>query len=411
MRLLRFALSVACLGLVALRAEEDDKDNKGPVPEEIPDFSRLDEYIYVPKSTLSLGSRVFINGPKTTYGGQGAVPQDVGTLSSPTIPNVSRTYDDGTVQPDTRATSQSSGIGGSVSQPIPSDGRTNSWAYANNNQLLPNGDIAFHIYSGQVTDTGTYHTTGRPGAGVELLLDRDIGKIGKKIKLSFVAGFSLADIHSSVYANVATNETVVTDTYDLFGQVPPSAPFTSPSALSQTVLNSSGQPVTATGSTSTSQIANQVILIGNKPLTETTTTILATTQNRFFTEGAYYTLRAGPNLLFPITNHLKLTASIGPELLVSGTTYNVLEDLVVATGDKTLTQLYQRHTTRALPGFYADVDVRYDLTDTAGLYLGGLYESSGNYEQTVASGGTSEYSTKIDFQSQEGVKAGMTVRF
>src|SRR5580692_11665986 len=101
MRYLRLALCVACLPVAGLRAQQKDED-KGPVPEEIPNFNQLDEYIYVPKSTMSLGTRFFLRGPKTTYAGQGENPSaDNPVVSGDTattfVPNVSRTYIDGSV--------------------------------------------------------------------------------------------------------------------------------------------------------------------------------------------------------------------------------------------------------------------------------------------------------------------------
>jgi len=57
------------------------------------------------------------------------------------------------------------------------------------------------------------------------------------------------------------------------------------------------------------------------------------------------------------------------------------------------------------------VDVRYDVTESAGFYLGGLYQGSGGYSQSVASGPGTAYSTKIDFADQDGVKGGFTFRF
>jgi hypothetical protein len=404
MRFLLVALCVACVPFTG-RCAGDDQESKGPVPEEIPDFSRLDEYIYVPKSTLSLGTRLFLNGPKTTYSGQGLVPSDVGALASPTVPNVSRTYDDGNVQPDARTIPVDVGLGGNYSEPVPSDGRTNSWSYDNASQIQANGDIAFHAYSGEVTDPSLHGIDSKPSLGLELILDRDMGKIGKHLKWSVTAGLSIADIHSSTYANVATTLSTLTDTYDLFGQVAPAPPFTSPSAVSQSVINSSGT------SGNNTQEASQTILLGNRPLSETIVPTATTTVNRYFIEGAYYTFRVGPTLIVPMGQHFKLTASIGPDLIYSGSVYNVLEDLIYATGEPALTQLYQKQNTKLLPGYYADVNLRYDLTDTAGFYVGGLYEGSGSYSQAVSSGPGTAYETKIDFQSEEGVKGGLTIRF
>src|ERR1035437_8682972 len=122
MRLLRFALCVACLSFAGLRAA--DKDEEKQAPDEIPDFNQLDEYTYVPKSTLSLASRFFLNGPKTSYSGQGSIPSPADPGSDSTTANISRSYIDGIVNPDTRSLSVSNGIGEATSVPIASDGST-----------------------------------------------------------------------------------------------------------------------------------------------------------------------------------------------------------------------------------------------------------------------------------------------
>ncbi len=409
MRLLRFALCVACLSFAGLRAA--DKDEEKQAPDEIPDFNQLDEYTYVPKSTLSLASRFFLNGPKTSYSGQGSIPSPADPGSDSTTANISRSYIDGIVNPDTRSLSVSNGIGEVTSVPIASDGRTNSWAYENASQLLPNGDMTFHTFSGEVTDTSVHDTSGTPSLGLELLMDRDMGKLGKHMKWAVTVGFSLGDIHSSTYANVPTVLTTTTDEYDLFGQVPPAPPYASPNTISQAVLNSSGQLVSGTSSTSASQQADQTILLGNVPLSRTTVPTDVDTVNRYFIEGAYYTLRIGPTLIMPLGSHFKLSMSAGPDVIYSGSEFNVLENLVFETGEPPITQLYQKENTRIMPGYYVDVDVRYDLTESAGFYVGNIYQGGGGYSQSVPSGTGTSYSTRIDFSNQEGVKAGMTLRF
>ncbi len=51
-------------------------------------------------------------------------------------------------------------------------------------------------------------------------------------------------------------------------------------------------------------------------------------------------------------------------------------------------QLYQKENTKILPGYYVDVDLRYDFTETAGLYVGNIYQGGGSYSQSVPSGTT-----------------------
>jgi hypothetical protein len=415
MRLLLIALCIACLPVAGLRAADEEQK---PIPEEIPNFSQLDEYIYVPKSTLSLGTRFLLKGPKTTYGGQGTNPAPVnpGADNTVDVPNISRTYIDGTISPDQRTVTINAGLGGEQTVPIASDGRTNTWTYDNQSQLLNNGDMTFHTYSAEITDTSDHTVNGAPNIGLELILDHDMGKIGKKIKWSFTAGFSIADIHSSTFVNVPTTITTLTDTYDLFGQVPPNAPFASPTTISQSVIGAGGEVESGTTTTNATQSATQQILIGNKPLNRQYTYDVTDTINRYYTEGAYYTLRVGPTVTLPMGGHFRLNVSAGPDLIYLGSQLNVLEDLFIATGEDFQT-LYQKQNTKILPGYYVDVDLLYQLTDTAGFYLGGLYEGAGSFSQSVPSGtdpttgaGLS-YTSKLDFGGQEGFKGGMTVRF
>ena len=94
----RLALCLAILPLCALRADED----KPQAPEDIPDFSHLDEYIYVPRTTLNIGFRFILTGPKTTFWGTGVIPAPENSQDA-TTPNISRTYHDGNIQPDAPA--------------------------------------------------------------------------------------------------------------------------------------------------------------------------------------------------------------------------------------------------------------------------------------------------------------------
>jgi hypothetical protein len=415
MRYLLLFLCVVCLPVTGLRAADADEK---PVPEEIPNFSQLDEYIYVPKSTLSLGARFFLRGPKAAYQGQGIDPSPVnpGGPLTDNIPNISRTYIDGTISPDQRTVSINAGLGGEQQVPIAPDGRTNAWSYVNQSQILNNGDIAFHTYSSEVTDPSVHNVNGAPNAGVELILDRDMGKIGKNWKWSITAGFSIADIHASTYVSVPTSVTTQTDTYDLFGQVPPSAPYNSPNTITQNVFSASGTVESGTTTTTATQSVTQQILIGNVPISRVPTTVLTDTTNRYFTEGAYYTLRLGPMVTIPMGSHFKLNVSAGPDLIYAGSELNVLEDLFIATGED-FHQLYQKVNTKILPGYFVDVDLQYQLTDTAGFYLGGIYEGAGSFTQSVPSGTDTvtgaglSYSSKLDFGNQEGFKGGVTVRF
>jgi hypothetical protein len=71
-----------------------------------------------------------------------------------------------------------------------------------------------------------------------------------------------------------------------------------------------------------------------------------------------------------------------------------------------LTELYQKENTKILPGYYVDVDLQYELTDTAGFYVGGIYQGAGGYSQTVPSGtGTAYDTSKIDLATKRASRA------
>ncbi|HUR56666.1 MAG TPA: hypothetical protein VM029_03080, partial [Opitutaceae bacterium] len=69
MKQLRLALVV--FASAAGMALAQDEERRAP-PVEIPDFSNLDEYIYEPKSTVTLGMRR-LSGAKTSFSGQGRI--------------------------------------------------------------------------------------------------------------------------------------------------------------------------------------------------------------------------------------------------------------------------------------------------------------------------------------------------
>ena len=429
----RIVLVLAILSCCAVRADDSGAPPQQP-PEEIPDFSHLDEYIYVPKTTLNLGFRYIVSGPKTTFSGQGLIPapEDPG---SPNVANVSHTYHDGAVNPDRRTVTVDDGNGGTSTQAVPSDGKTNSWSYQNASQVTPDGNLAFHTYSALTADTLFHTTKGDANAGIELVATREMGKLGRHLQWNVTAGFSITDIRSALFANVPANITTVTDTYDLFGQIPPAPPFTSPGSASQNVVNSSGAIVTSgvtttttgttttTTSTNVTQSIDTTTLLGNIPISSVQSSSFSASgaKNRYSIEGAYYTFRAGPTVLWQIGNHFNLSLSAGVAILYSGTDYVVEEFFTPDTGNEII-ETFGKNNTHLLPGYYADLTLQYQLTDTAGFYVGALYEGAGSYKQSVSaldtisgeptlSASSSSYSTRINFDNQSGVRAGMTVKF
>ncbi len=403
MKQLRLALLLAApFALSALHAQEEQQQQARP-PTEIPDFSNLDEFIYEPKSIMTLGMRR-ISGAKTSFSGQGKIVAPETLLDPATVATTSRAYHDGFVGLNARTTSVDNGDGAVVTQPLPSDGKTNTWNIVDSSQINSDGFAAFHVYSAQVTDTDVHSKKGAAAFGMELAVAYDMGKIGKtKLGWTLFGGMSINDINNSTSANVRANVTTVTDYYDLFGQTVPSGSYTAPSTSTVTLTNADG--------TTTDTTIDSTILLGDHPLGRTTATASSATsvRNRWKVRGAYYTFRAGASVIMPLWKNFKVSLSAGPAFIYSGTTYSVVETFSPDTGTQ-ITDSGDDIITRGLPGYFVDANLLYDITDRAGLYLGGSFQSAGSYNQTINTDNAS-YSTKIDLTKQTGMSAGMTYRF
>ena len=424
MKLIRLALVLSAVVLCARAADDsEDKDKQQKAPTEIPDFSNLDEYIYQPKSTLNFGFR-YVTGIKAKFWGSGQIGAPE-ALPDPTAPDISRTYHDGTVQPDTRTGAVDNGNGTTTSVPIAPDGKTNSWSYDDSSQLTSSGFMQFHIYSAQITDNTVHDESGKDNLGLEVSEARDLRDFGKHWSLKLFAGFSTNDIQAAAMSPVQANITTVTATYDLFGQTPPAAPYSQSgsSSTAQSGSNSTGGSNTDINGATVNQTVSTTTLLGSAPLNTTTSSEVdsSTVVDHWKVHGAYATLRGGPMLVYKFNDHLHLDFGAGVALIYAGSTYQVSEVLMAPTGGEIIDTLTDT-TSRLLPAYYVEATLQYDLTDRTGFYFGASLQNAGGYTQTAVSNlgsaygdasgtGTGEYKTRVDFDNQEGIRSGLTFRF
>ncbi len=416
MKLLRLAL-VAFASTLGLAYAQDEERRAPPV--EIPDFSNLDEYIYEPKSTVTFGFR-YVSGAKTRFSGQGRIsaPENPGDLTGA---NLTRNYHNGTVQPDSRTVVRTDSAGNPVIDPdtgarafdpISPDGRTNTWSYIDSSQLTANGYIAFSTYSADVIDTSVREKDSASSAGMDIAMHRDMGKLfGGRVAWNLTAGLSINDIASSTQDRVRATMRTLTDFYSLFGQTPPAPPYSSPSTSTENVLDASGNPLLNDDGSIRTLTSDTSVLIGNQPAgrTETAVTNDTSVTNRWKLKGAYYTMRVGPTLLFAITNRLKASVSVGAAVVYSGASYTVTQTFQPELGAE-ISETVTNADYKLLPGYYADATVQFDLTERAGFYAGAIFQSAGSYTQSVENS-SATYATKIDLSNQNGVRAGMSIRF
>jgi hypothetical protein len=417
MKYLRLALVTFASAMSVAYAQ--DEERRAP-PVEIPDFSNLDEYIYEPKSTVRFGFR-YISGAKTSFAGQGRIPAPENPGAA-TGGNISRVYHDGAVQPDARVVARLDSSGNPVTDPqsgsptfdpISPDGRTNTWNYIDSSQLaaIP-GYVAFHTYAAEVIDTTTRNRESGNSAGMDIAVSRDMGKLlGTRITWNLTAGMSINDIAVNTNDRVRATMTTLTDFYSLYGQTPPDAPYSSPSATTVTLTDASGNPLVTQDGAVQSVSIDTSVLIGNEPAGRTTSSRTDDTSvgNTWRLKGAYYTFRAGPTVWVPITTRLRASVSLGAAAVYSGTSYTVTQTFAPELGAE-ISDTSSSSAYKLKPGYYADATVQFDLTERAGFYAGAVFQSAGSYTQNVDTD-NAHYSTKIDLANQSGVRAGMSIRF
>ncbi|MSU47903.1 MAG: hypothetical protein EXS37_02235 [Opitutus sp.] len=415
MKYLRIALVAFASALGVAFAQDEEK--RAP-PVEIPDFSNLDEYIYEPKSTMTFGFR-YLKGAKLSFSGQGKVPSPE-TPGAASGPSLLRTYHNGGVRPDARVVARLDGSGNPVIDPqtnsavfdsIAPDGRSNTWNYSDANQLNANGFVRFDSYSADVIDTNVRKKDGPSSAGMDISMSRDMGKLRGRFPWTITAGMSINDIAGNTNEKVRATINTLSDYYSLFGQTPPTAPYSSPSSSTSNVLDASGNALINDDGSSSTITTDTSVLIGNEPAGRTTISATDDTSvsNRWKLKGAYYTFRAGPTLWIPFTSRLRASISAGAAVVYSGSNYTVTQTFQPALGAE-ISDTSTNAAYKILPGYYADATVQFDLTERAGFYAGAVMQSAGSYSQNIDTP-NSHYSTKIDLANQSGVRAGLSIRF
>lgn len=358
---------------------------RGSPEDEIPNFN-LDDYYIEPKFNMNLGFRG-LSGAKTAFRGNGFMTS-FSQLQDATSTDVVRGYHDGSVFLDTRNGS--------------TDNKTNNWAFDDGRQIINNGaDIAFHEYSAQTTGGTTKNSDQGLSLGAELVVSRDLGKIGNRIEWMITAGVSLNGIQDSVRGNVMADIKTITDVYSLAGQtIPESAPYEAPSYE----FDFNGDRTETT------------VLLGRSPDSRTESNTSNDSQVSSFSKlrGHYLTLRVGPTFRVQITDKLRFTVSGGPVLVHSGSTYSVNRDFEVATTaadiGATVRDQVSSTTAENMTGYYADAGLEYLLSEYSGFYLGAFYQTAGSYTQYITEQ-SSSYELDIDLSRLQGFRGGLNFKF
>jgi len=375
----------AALAPCAALAQSTSNTEPARPESELPNFDFGDLHVEQ-KFNMSVGFRA-ISGPKVTFsGGEGSTLGDISQALDPSITDQARQYNDGFVGLDQRPGP-------------PADGKTNTWGMADAKQLVNGGkDVAMHLYSAEITDSGTHRSKQGSDFGAELLVTRDMGKIGKRLEWKLFAGFSVNNVSGAARDSVTASITTIRDLYSLAGQTLPSGPpYSAPSFIPDP--------------DDKDKVIDTTVILGRAPDSRTTGIDVGDSQvfNAWKLKGTYLTFRVGPTLLYDISEKIKLSISAGPVLMYSGTTYSVESLFVLDTGGE-ITERIEDSDSKVLTGYYGDVTLHYMITERAGFYAGAFFQSGESYDHDMEDT-SSSYSANIDLESLNGFRAGLQYKF
>jgi hypothetical protein len=405
------------------------------------------DYFAPPKQKLSIGFRV-LTGPKVAFSGFGLISSGVNPGFDA---NGIRHYNDGTIAPDTR-TDAASPTGAPLQTTVNADGRSDSWTFSNQSQVdTANNGVDMHTYSATINGNNPGSGRAASGAGFELTFDRDFGWHLGRVQIDLIGGIGTNKISYSRTENVAGMMTTNTDVYNtynavidpvsgdpendtngnqFYGGVPngytATPPAISPGTGTPGTLPAPGAvapiptaptqtpPYTSpsSGTDTNGNTVNNSTIIGSNPVPGDSTTsqpVPTLVTEKWNIDGAYYTLRAGAQVTVPITDKFSASVSGGPALVYVGTTFSVDQTLTPPTGSPITSIVTDTYNT-VLPAYFADADVEYSFTDTTGLYLGAVFQSSTSYNQSIHDP-SGNYTNRVDFGNQEGVRGGVSFKF
>lgn len=268
----------------------------------------------------------------------------LGTFQSPFTPQplgggIDYEYDDGFVRVD------SSGNAGD---------QTWNWGYENDSQYDPSGTGSINFSITNSLSNGQVDEHDNACAGFEAFTYYDMGKVAfaplrdVNATWGFRGGLQYARVEMDNRANLSTTLTTTIDSFDLGGQIPPSAPY-SGSFFGPGVLLSDSP--------------SRSVIVGGSGLI---------TGSRDLDADVFVT-QFGSYLEIPVSGKFSVTAEGGVCLGIASGSYD-FESSTTVTDLGTQTSSGHDSATRFLPGVYAGVSGIYQLSDHWALQASGRYQ-------------------------------------
>lgn len=280
-------------------------------------------------------------------------------------------------------------------------GRTRVWRYDNPSQLNANGSgIVMNAFSAS-SNGASLEGNKEASAGVEIQMERVLGKLAGKWQVSVIGGISLSGISNKQAGNVSSNLNIISDTFSLNGQPAPAvfpdgqARFTNFPLADGTFVANALETTVALSSVPDAASHSETTIIGG-----------ANVAGVWKVKGAYYVMKVGPEIRTNFAKDFGISASVGIAGAYVGTSYTAAESLTVAGIAEPLTSTDTNSSSKFMPGFYANLDALWQANDRTGFFAGASFEQFGDYTQSV--GGRN---AKIDLGGTAGIRGGITIKF
>jgi len=247
-------------------------------------------------------------------------------------------------------------------------GLTWNWGYQNASQVVGyTTAMQFHA----IQSSSPSSATGNPQYGGELIYQRVIGSLPALSGCwGLESGFSFTELDLS--DNRSGTVSVTTDTYQLNGVLPLSAPYNG-------TFSGPGP------------------LLGDTPARTTASAALTSNQKL---SGQLFGIRLGPFAELNFTPKLSLAASVGLTLAPTTVDYDFSETAALPGGEM-VTENGSSSKTKLLYGPYVGGMLRYNFNKNWGVYVGARFQNLTSLDQSVG-GRTARLDPSVTFYGSAG---------
>jgi hypothetical protein len=283
---------------------------------------------------------------------------------------VNRTYDDGAVFSP----------GGDIANPT----TTQNFRFDNQSQVA--GDfIAMNLFGSQGSQSIDFAGETGSETGFEMVFTRNFRRIGSPtLRVGALVGFGLTGIDIEASSQFSADMDVLTDLYDLLGQIPPQAPYNSAFFLPEDRISIALFPANR----------ERVLLEGEAEI-DLTTGI----------KGSAYSVRVGPTVELRLGRKWTLFLSGGLNTFYVSANFEIDQTFTDLNGNASRsTERFRNNET--IFGPYGDLQVIYHLGERASFSLGAQYIKGGSVDFEAG-----DRRARLDMDSITAAVLGLHIRF